>query len=239
MFFLFSSLDNISMSHITVIVSQIIINQVAFVLVSITLEVRILNFLTSHITIIQRPKDIIGENHSQTNNNQNRARSTKAVIFAKAANQKRSHATIMYFSNSLLSLVSHLFCKKINPDSNANSEIAITHKSVLLSTITRKAHIQLVSQSSKVVHHMIIQLLLLKSCTVINHFFHFFASTLSLSSLSFLLLANNENNWKMIATQNIRTKLVLKLFIEIAILSDDSHNHQFVQPVNEKINVKN
>jgi hypothetical protein len=43
----------------------------------------------------------------------------------------------------------------------------------------------------------------------------------------------------MIAIQNISTKKALRLFIEIAILSDDNPNHPLVHPVKEKINVKN
>ena len=46
---------------------------------------------------------VIGENHNHINNNQNKVRSTNAVIFARAANQNRSQAIIIYFSNSFFS----------------------------------------------------------------------------------------------------------------------------------------
>lgn len=41
------------------------------------------------------------------------------------------------------------------------------------------------------------------------------------------------------AIQKIRTRVVLMLFIEIAMLSDDNPNHQLVHPVKENMNVKN
>ena len=90
-------------------INQIIINQVALESVNITEDVKMLNFLTSHITIIHKPRDVIGENHNQTNNNPNNAKSTNAVIFAKAENPNNNQAMITYFNNSFLSFVVSLF----------------------------------------------------------------------------------------------------------------------------------
>jgi hypothetical protein len=69
-------------------------------------------------------------------------------------------------------------------------------------------------------------------------FFHFFSSDFFSSSFSFLLFMNAKI-WKIIAIQNIRTKVALILFMEMAILSGDNPNHQLLQPVREKMNVKN
>jgi hypothetical protein len=95
-------------NHIKAIINQIIISRVAFVSVSIKADVRILNFLTNHITITHNHKDTIGENRNQTSNSQNNAKSTNAVILAKAANQNINHAIIIYFSNSFLSSLDSL-----------------------------------------------------------------------------------------------------------------------------------
>jgi len=43
----------------------------------------------------------------------------------------------------------------------------------------------------------------------------------------------------MIAIQKMRTNVALILFMEMAILSEDNPNHQFVHPVKEKTKVKN
>ncbi|MBO7505352.1 hypothetical protein J6T66_04390, partial [bacterium] len=115
-----------------------------------------MNFLTSHIIITHRPRLVKGENRNHTSNNPNNAKSTNAVIFANAANPKNSHAITTYFSIPFLSLV-FLFCRKINPANKAKRDRAITHRSVLLSTITRNAHIPPVSQSNNIYHHIVIQ----------------------------------------------------------------------------------
>lgn len=85
------------------------INHVAFSSVIITEEVKILNFLANHITIIQSHKPDNDENRNHTNNNPNKTRSMNAVIFANAANQKNNQAIITYFSISFLSLELFLF----------------------------------------------------------------------------------------------------------------------------------
>jgi hypothetical protein len=164
---------------------QIIINQVAFVSVNITEEVRTLNFLTNHITVIHNHRLVIGENRNPTNNRPNNTKSTKAVIFASAANQKNNPAIIMYLSISFLSEDVFLFCKNIKPASSANNDRAITHKSVLLSTITRKAHIQPVNHKSNIYHHIVTQFQFLISASTMP-LFHFFKSEFS-SAFSFLL----------------------------------------------------
>ena len=85
------------------------INRVAFSSVNITEEVKTLNFLTNHIAIIHSPKLVNDENHSHTSSNPNNTKSTKAVIFANAANPKNSQAIKTYFNTSFLSLESFLF----------------------------------------------------------------------------------------------------------------------------------
>jgi hypothetical protein len=80
------------------------ISHVAILPVNITEDVSILNFLTNHIAIIHKPRPVKGENRNDTSNNPNNTKSTNAVIFAKAANQKKSHAIKTYFSTSLFSL---------------------------------------------------------------------------------------------------------------------------------------
>ena len=120
----------------------------------------------------------------------------------------------------------------------ANNVNANTHISVLLSTNNKNAHIQLVNHNSNVVHHITIQFLLSKSLIVIIPFFHF-SSVNFLSSESSFFVRNNVNSWNIIAIQKIKTKLALILFIEIAILSEDNHNHQFVHHVSENMNVIN
>ena len=85
-------------------IHQISINHVAFVFVSMTEDVSILNFLTSHITITHNPRLVNGENRNHTSNSQNNTKSTNAVIFAKVANPKNNHAIRTYFTTSFLSL---------------------------------------------------------------------------------------------------------------------------------------
>ena len=157
--------------------------------VNITEDVKTLNFLTNHITVIHSHRLIIGENHNPINNNPNNTKSTNAVIFANAAKPKNNPAIIIYFKSSFLSDENFLFCKNIKPASRANKESAITHKSVLLSTITRKAHIQLVNHNSSIYHHIAIQFEFFNSDSAIV-FFHFFSSD---SSCFLVLLSISEN----------------------------------------------
>jgi hypothetical protein len=210
-------------------------NHVAFSSVSITEDVNILNFLANHITITQSPRLVNHQNRNHTSNNPKSTKSTNAVIFANAANPKNNHAISTYFNISLL-LFDFLFCRKIKPANNANRDKAITHKSVLLSTITRNAHIQPVNHNNSMYRHIVIQFQFDNPFSLIV-FFHFFNSDSS-STFSFLLFMS-VNIWKIIAIQKIRTKVVLILFIEMAILSGDNPNHQLVHPVREKMNVKN
>jgi len=92
-----------------VIIHQIIINHEASESISITEEVKTLNFLTSHITIIHSPRPVNEENRKHTSNNQNKTKSTNAVIFANAANPKNSHAIKTYLNKSFLFLEFCLF----------------------------------------------------------------------------------------------------------------------------------
>ena len=220
------------------ITHQIIKSHVAFSSVNITFAVSILNFLANHITIIHNPRLVNDENRNHTSNNPKSIKSTNAVIFANAANPKNNQAIKTYFNISFLSFELFLFCRKINPANNANKDKAITHKSVLLSTITRNAHIQPVNHNSNIYRHIVIQFQFDTSASEIV-FFHFFKPDSS-SFLSFFLeLFTRVNIWNIIATQKISTIDALILFIEIAILSEDNPNHQLVHPVKEKINVKN
>ena len=77
--------------------------------VKITDEVRTLNFLTSHITIIHSQRLVIEENRNHTSNNQKSTKSTNAVIFANAANPKNKPAIKTYINKSFLSLEFFLF----------------------------------------------------------------------------------------------------------------------------------
>lgn len=233
--FLFDFFNKWRMSHIEVIINQTIINHIATLSVNITEEVKTPNFLTSHITSIPNHKLVNDENRNHTSNKPKSTKSTNAVIFANAAKPKNNHAIITYFSISFLSFELFLFWRKIRPANKANKHKAITHKSVLLSTITRNAHIQLVNQSSKIYHHIVIQFQFVSGS--VTMLFHFFNS--DFSSLFSFLSFTNVNIWKIIAIQNISTRVALMLFIEIAILSEDKPNHQPVQPVREKINVRN
>ena len=94
-------------------------NRVAVSSVNITEDVRILNFLTNHITITHNPRLVNEENRNHTSNSPNNTKSTNAVIFANVANPKKSPAIITYFSTSFLSL-DCLFWRKINPANRAN-----------------------------------------------------------------------------------------------------------------------
>ena len=119
----------------------------------------------------------------------------------------------------------------------ASKDRAITHKSVLLSTITKNAHIQPVNHNNNIYRHIAIQFELSMPTSAIA-FFHFFSSDASSSSFFFLLLIS-EKTWKITAIQKMRTRKALILFMEIAMLSEDRPNHQLVHPVREKIKVKN
>lgn len=152
------------------------------------------------------------------------------------ANQKNNHVTMRYFNISFLSCVFFLDWMKIKPDSKASNDNDIIHKSILLSTITRNAHIQPVSHNSKKYHHIVIQCQFDNSSMIA--FFHFFSSVFS-SLFSLFLLFIKPKIWKIIAIQKIRTKVALILFIETAILSEDNPNHQLLHLVKEKTNVKN
>ena len=101
--FLFDAFNKWRINHKTVIIHQIMMNHVAFSSVNITDDVKILNFLANHIVITHNQRLVIGENRNQTNNNQNKAKSINAVIFANAANPKNNHAIITYFNISFLS----------------------------------------------------------------------------------------------------------------------------------------
>ena len=81
-----------------------IMNQVAFESVNITEDVKMLNFLTNHIASIHSHRLVNDENRKHTSNNPNNTRSTNAVIFARAANQKNNPAITIYLRISFLSL---------------------------------------------------------------------------------------------------------------------------------------
>jgi len=195
-----------------------------------------LNFLTTHIVIIPIHRVVKEENQSQTSSNQNNTKSTKAVTFANVAKPKNNQVIIKYFKTSFLLSESFLFCRKINQANKASKDRAITQRSVLLSTITRKAHIPLVNHNNKIDHQTDIQTQLSHFSFIAKIFFHF--SNLTSSESDFFLFTN-EKIWNTIAIPKINTKTAPKKFIETAKLSGDNPNHQSVQPVNENINVKN
>ena len=82
--------------------------------------------------------------------------SMNALGFAIPARAKSTHDIIKYFNSFLSSFLifvrSHRLRIIINHASIASNVIAITHKSVLLSTNTKNAHIQHVSHISNVDH---------------------------------------------------------------------------------------
>lgn len=82
--------------------------------------------------------------------------SINALGFAIPASANKTQDIIKYFNSFLSSFFifvkSHKLRIIINHDSIASNVIAITHKSVLLSTNTKNAHIQLVSHISNVDH---------------------------------------------------------------------------------------
>ena len=241
--FLFHDFNEYNISHIVVNMIQKIISRVAFVLVIITADVKMLNFLTNHITMKPSHRVHKGENRNHINNNPNNAKSTNAVIFARAAKPKIIHVIMRYFNKFILSLfILSLFCINISQANRASKHRAITHKSVLLSTITRNAHIQLVSRKINKNRHIVIHFAFsMFSMLIVVSFFHFFSLEVFLSSLfsDFFLLSVNVNIWNTIAIPKISTNIELKLFIEMAMLSGESPSHQFVHQVKEKIKVKN
>jgi hypothetical protein len=94
-----------------------------------------------------------------TNIKPNTTISMKALGLAIPAMAKKNQDKIRYF-NSFLSihltfLISHILRINKNPDKIANIVKAITPRSVLLSTNTKNAHIQLVNHISNVDHHNI------------------------------------------------------------------------------------
>jgi hypothetical protein len=92
--------------------------------------------------------------NNATNINQNTTISINALGFAIPASANKTHDIIRYLNSFLLNLSifvkSHKLRIIINHDSIASNVIAITHRSVLLSTNTKNAHIQLVSHISNV-----------------------------------------------------------------------------------------
>ena len=83
----------------------------------------------------------------------------KALGLAIPAIAKKNQDIIRYF-NSFLSIhliffMSHMLRINKKPDNIANIVKAITPRSVLLSTNTKNAHIQLVNHINKVDHHNI------------------------------------------------------------------------------------
>lgn len=99
------------------------------------------------ILSIQRP----------TSNSPKSAISINAVGLAILAQANIAHEMMIYLRESQCNLspcsrLSRICLRKINPESIARTVSAITPRSVLLSTKTRKAPIQLVSQKSNIIH---------------------------------------------------------------------------------------
>jgi hypothetical protein len=110
-----------------------------------------------HITDIQAHAAIIQLSQSHTNNKPNNAISRKAVGFDILATVNNNQDIMTYFElfdpiSNHFSLLSFIWFMNIIHERIANIVIAITHKSVLLSTKTRNAPIPLVSHSNIQTH---------------------------------------------------------------------------------------
>lgn len=96
--------------------------------------------------------------NNATKINQNTTISINALGFAIPARANNTHDNSTYFiiflSIFICFSVSHKLRIKINQANIAKIVKAITHRSVLLSTNTKNAHIQLVNQSNKVIHQI-------------------------------------------------------------------------------------
>ena len=80
--------------------------------------------------------------------------SMKALGFAIPASANNIHDKTIYLKVSLLNSDFHTLLKNTTHINIAKIVNAITHRSVLLSTNTKNAHIQLVSHSKRVDHHI-------------------------------------------------------------------------------------
>ena len=107
--------------------------------------------------IIPAPIAMILLIQSPMSSNQNNAISMNAVCFAINAQANIAHEMMIYLRESRwilrpCSRLSITYLRKMNPDSIANIVNAITQRSVLLSTKTRKAPIPLVSRNNSIIH---------------------------------------------------------------------------------------
>ena len=177
----------------------------------ISLALAICKIPVAQTTITPSPSAIISSIHNPIRSNPNNAISTKAVGLDMLAIAKKIPETTTYFSaclsNQLLSLIrSATTLRRINPDRIARIVIAITPRSVLLSTKTRNAPIPLVSQNS----------IPSRPKLNANHF----------SSSSFLPKKLNTSFTNPML--NIITNIPLRKFIATAMLSADSQNRLLI-----------
>jgi hypothetical protein len=111
--------------------------------------------------------------------------------------------------------------RKTNPESIAKTVNAITPRSVLLSTNTKNAHIQLVSQKSNIIHP------LYKPIVVV------------VSSSSPFFEEKYVNTSLISPVPKIRTNIQLKKFIATAIVSGANQNRLLIGCMRAKKNVIN
>lgn len=161
--------------------------------------------------IIPSHRAITSSIHSPIRSNPNNAISTNAVGLDILARAKKTPETMTYFtaclSNHLLSLMrSATTLSRINHDKIARIVMAITPRSVLLSTKTKNAPIPLVSQNSMPSRPKLNA----------NHF----------SSSSFLPKKLNTSLTSPIL--NIITNIPLRKFIATAMVSADSQNRLLI-----------
>lgn len=145
----------------------------------------------------------------------------KALGFAIHANAKNIHEITAYFivslSNHFLFFSSSTRLMNINHDKIAKIVKAITQRSVLLSTKTKNAHIQLHSHNNRIVHQ-------------IQNTIDF---TFSLNDN----LSENQSETSFIkANQKIKHKGHDKKFIETAIVSGESQFQEKIDQIpNQKV----
>ena len=109
----------------------------------------------------------------------------------------------------------------MNPERIAKIVNAITHRSLLLSTKTKNAHIQLVSRNNSIIHPLYIP-----SVVVISS-----------SSFSSFFGEKYVNTSLMSPVQKIRTNTQLRKFIATAIVSGASQNRLLIGCMSANRNV--
>ena len=122
--------------------------------------------------MIPKPMAMTLSIQSPTRSNQNNATSMNAVCLDINAHANITHEMMIYLSDSRVkvncsSRWSRMCLRNMNPDRIANIVNAITPRSVLLSTNTKNAPIQLVSQKSNIIHPLYIPMVVVISSSSI------------------------------------------------------------------------